>query len=73
MVNTIGDAGADSRWDYRRPAAERINAAVLKMPMERANGVSLRIVRGLPAGGPISCYPITQKLARIIAFIVRLR
>jgi aromatic-L-amino-acid decarboxylase len=41
---------ADSRWDYRRPAAERINAAVLKMLMDRANDGSRRIARSLPAG-----------------------
>jgi hypothetical protein len=52
-------------------AAERINPAVLKMPIDRANGVSLET--DLPAGGPPSRYPITQKFARIIVFIVRLR
>jgi hypothetical protein len=41
---------ADSRWDYRRPAAERINAAVLKMLLDRANDGSRRIARSLPAG-----------------------
>ena len=35
-------SGADKRWDYRRPAAERIYRAVLTMRIGKLQPVSLR-------------------------------
>jgi hypothetical protein len=36
----VARPGADKRWDYRRPAVERICDAVLKMLIDRANSSS---------------------------------
>jgi hypothetical protein len=41
--------GADRRWDYRRPAVERICRAVRKMLEDRASGPTGSLIAAQPA------------------------